>query len=95
VALIICSHTQVLLDDSPGGGMLQVKQVLHTLGHRNHAGVEVRTLGVRHGLKVLPPHRVSLIASWEERNWYRGGVGEAAPIQGSEGDLCRLLDDVF
>jgi hypothetical protein len=77
--LVICDHTQVLLDDSPGGGMLQVKRVLRILSHRSHATVQVRTLGVEHGLKALPPHGISLIASQEERDWNHGGVGKVAP----------------
>jgi hypothetical protein len=54
-----------------------------------------RTLGVEHGLKALLPHGISLIANWEECDWHRGGVGEAARTQGGEGDLCRLLNCVI
>jgi hypothetical protein len=57
--------------------------------------VEVRTLGVGYDLKTLLPHGVSLITSQEQCDWHRGGVSEAAPTQGSEGDLCRLLDSVI
>jgi hypothetical protein len=41
------------------------------------------------------PRGVSLIAGWEERDWYHGGVSEAMPTQGSEDDLFRLLDGVI
>jgi hypothetical protein len=37
-------HPQTLLDDGLDGVPLQVEHVLHVLGHRSHAGVEVRTL---------------------------------------------------
>jgi hypothetical protein len=45
------------------------------------------------GLKVLLPHRVSPIVNRKERDWHRGGVSKVTPTQGSEGDLCHLLDD--
>jgi hypothetical protein len=51
----------MLLHDSPGGDMLQVEQVLCVLGHRSHAGAEVRALKVSHGLKALLPHGIFLI----------------------------------
>jgi hypothetical protein len=66
VALIISGHTQALLDDGPGGGVLQVKGVLHILGHHGCACVEVRALGVRYDLKALLPHGVSPIVSRKE-----------------------------
>jgi hypothetical protein len=57
--------------------------------------VDVWALRVGYGLKVLLPHGVSLIGSREESEWHRGGVGEVAPTQGSEGDLCHVLDGVI
>jgi hypothetical protein len=63
VALVISGHTQALLDDSPGGDVLHVEQVLCILSHHSHAHMEERALGVRYGLKALLPHGVSLIAS--------------------------------
>jgi hypothetical protein len=52
---------QTVLDDSPGGVVLQVDHVLRVLGQRSHANVEVRALGVGHGLKTLLPHGILLI----------------------------------
>jgi hypothetical protein len=94
VALIISGRTQVLLDDNPSSGVLHVERVLCILGHHVHAYMEVQALGVGYGFQVLLPHEVSLIASQEEHDWHRGGVGDAAPTEGSEGNLCRLLDSV-
>jgi hypothetical protein len=94
VALFISCHTQALLDDSPGSGVLQVERVLSILGHCSHAYVEVKTLRIGYGLKALLPHGVSLVVNRKERDWHRGGVTKATPTQGSAGDLCRLLDDV-
>jgi hypothetical protein len=36
-----------------------------------------------------------LVADWKERDWHRGGVGEAGLTQGGECDLCRLLDGLI
>jgi hypothetical protein len=66
--------------------------VLRVPGQRSHAGVEVRPLEVGHDLKALLPHRILLVTDQKERDWHRGGVGEAALTQGGECDLCRLLD---
>jgi hypothetical protein len=66
--------------------------VLHVPSQRSHADVEVRPLGVEHGLKTLLPHRILLVTDWKERDWHRSGVGEAALTQGGECDLFRLLD---
>jgi hypothetical protein len=44
--------------------------------------------------KALLPHGVPLIVNQKERDWHRGGVTEVTPTQGSEGDLCRLLNGV-
>jgi hypothetical protein len=95
MALVISGHTHALLDNSLGGVVLQVERVLHKLSHRSHIGVEVRTLRVRYGLKALLPHEVSPIANRKEHDWHRGGVSNAAPTQGSEDDLCHLIDDVI
>jgi hypothetical protein len=86
---------QTLLDDSPGSAGLQVEHVLHVPGKRSHAGVEVRALGVRHGLKTLLPHRILLVTNQKERDWHRGDVGEAALTQGRECNVCRLLDGLI
>jgi hypothetical protein len=48
--------------------VLQVEQVLCILGHRSHAGAEVRALEVKHGLKVLLPCNISLILNQEKRD---------------------------
>jgi hypothetical protein len=94
VALFISSHTQALLDDGPGGGVLLAEWVLSILGHCSHTYVKVMTLGARYGLKVLLPHEVPLIANRNERDCHHGGVSKATSTQGSEGDWCRLLDGV-
>jgi hypothetical protein len=54
--------------------------------------MEVRPLEVRYGLKALLPHGVPLIVNWKEHDWHRDDVSKASSTQGSEGDLCRLLD---
>jgi hypothetical protein len=77
VALFISIHTQALLDDGPGGGVLQVEQVLSILGQCSQSCVEVRTLRVGYGLKVLLPHGVPLIANQKERDWHHGSVNKA------------------
>jgi hypothetical protein len=79
--LIISIHTHALLYDNLGGLVLQVERGLCILGHCSHACMEVQALGIRYGLKALLPHRVSLIAKQEERDWHRGGVSKAAPTQ--------------
>jgi hypothetical protein len=86
---------QTVLDDSPGGVVLQVDHVLRVLGQRSHANVEVRALGVGHGLKTLLPHGILLIMNREEHDWHRGSVGKVALTQGGEGDLCHLLDGLI
>jgi hypothetical protein len=57
--------------------------------------MEVTPLGVGHGLKALLPHRILLVTDWKERDWHRGGVGEASLTQVGECDLCRLLDGLI
>jgi hypothetical protein len=84
----------VLLDDGPGKVVLQVERVLHVLSHHSHTDMEVRTLGVGHGHKVLLPYGVPLITNQEERNWHLRGSGEVALTQGGEGDMCHLLNGV-
>jgi hypothetical protein len=86
------ARVQTLLDDGPDSASLQVKHVLHVPSQRSHTSMEVRALGVGHGLKMLLPHRILLFTKWKERDWHRGGVGEVALTQGGECDLCRLLD---
>jgi hypothetical protein len=86
------ARVQTLLDDCPGSAGLQVKHVSRVPGQCSHAGVEVRALGVGHGLiKTLLPHRILLVMDRKERDWHHGGVGEATLTQGGECDLCRLL----
>jgi hypothetical protein len=85
-------HPQVLLDDGLDGVPLPVEHVLHVLGHCSHVSVEVRALRVDHVLKMLPPHGLLLLTDREQRDRHRGGVIEAALMQGSEGDVCCLLD---
>jgi hypothetical protein len=85
----------MLLDDGPGSAGLQVKYVMHVPSQRSHAGVEVRALRVGHGLKMLLPHRILLVMNRKERDWHRGGVGEAALTQGGECDVCRLLNGLI
>jgi hypothetical protein len=85
-------HPQTLLDDGLDGVPLQVEHVLHVLGHRSHAGVEVRTLWVGHVLKTLPPHGLLLLVDREQRDRHRGSVVETTLTQGCEDDVCCLLD---
>jgi hypothetical protein len=88
---------QTLLDDGPGGVVLQVEQVLHVLGHLSHTSVEVGggvALGVGHGHEALLPLGVLLIMIREECGRHLGGGGKAVLRQGDEGDECRLLDGV-
>jgi hypothetical protein len=85
----------MLSHDGPASAGLQVKHVLHVPGQHSHADVEVKPLGVGHGLKALLPHRILLVTDQKERDWHRGGVSEAALTQGAECDLCRLLDGLI
>jgi hypothetical protein len=55
------AQVQTLLGDGPGSVLLQVEHVLCILGQRNRADMEVRALGVRHGLKMLLPHGILLV----------------------------------
>jgi hypothetical protein len=89
------ARVQTLPNDDPASAGLQVKQVLHVTGQRSHASVEVRALGVRHGLKTLIPHSILLVTDRKEHDWHRGDVGESALTQGGECDLCRLLDGLI
>jgi hypothetical protein len=57
--------------------------------------VEVGPLRVGHSHKALLPHGILLVADRKERDWYRGGVGEAGLTQGGECDLCRLLNGLI
>jgi hypothetical protein len=88
-------QVQTMLDDGPGGAVLHVEHVPRVLGQCCHAGMEVRALGVGHGLKTLLPHGILQIMNQEERDWHCGGVGEVALTQGGECDLCRLLDGLI
>jgi hypothetical protein len=69
--------------------------VLRVPSQRSHADVEVRALRVEHDLKTLLPHMILLVMNWKERDWHRGGVGEAVLTQGGECNLCRLLDGLI
>jgi hypothetical protein len=86
------ARVQTLPHDGPTSAGLQVEHLLRVPSQRSHAGVEVRALGVGHGLKVLLPHRILLVTDRKECDWHHGGVGEAAVTQGGECDLCHLLD---
>jgi hypothetical protein len=67
------------------------------VSHDRHTlfALEERPLRVGHGLKALLPHRILLVTDWKERDWHRGGVGEAGLTQGGECDLCRLLNGLI
>jgi hypothetical protein len=86
---------QTLPNDGPASAGLQVKYVLRVPSQHSHASVEVRALGVGHGLKTLLSYRILLVMDRKERDWHRGGVGEAAHTQGGECDLCHLLDGLI
>jgi hypothetical protein len=60
------ARVQMLLHDGPVSACLQVKHVLHVPGQHSHATVEVRALGVGHGLKALLPHRILLVTDKKE-----------------------------
>jgi hypothetical protein len=89
------ARVQMLPHDGPVGAGLQVKHVLHVPCQCSHASVEVGPLGDGHSLKALLPHGILLVADRKERDWHRGGVGEAGLTQGGECDLCRLLDGLI
>jgi hypothetical protein len=89
------ARVQMLPHDGPVSAGLQVKHVLRVPGQCSHAGVEMKPLGVGHGLMALLPHMILLVTDQKERDWYRGGVDEAALTQGGECDLCRLLDGLI
>jgi hypothetical protein len=89
------ARVQTLPNDGPASAGLQVKHVLCIPSQRTHASMEVRALGVGHGLKTLLPHMILLVTDQKECDWQRGGVGEAALTQGGECDLCRLLDGLI
>jgi hypothetical protein len=94
VALFISSHTQALLDDGPDSGVLQVERVLSILSHCSLVCMEVRTLRVGYGLMALLPHMVPPDSEQERAQLASWGVSKVTSTQGSEGDLCRLLDGV-
>jgi hypothetical protein len=89
------AHVQTLLDDGPSSDGLQIKHVLRVPDQCSHVIVEVRALGVGHGLKTLLPHMILLVMNRKERDWHRGGVGEAALTQGGECNLYCLLDGLI
>jgi hypothetical protein len=72
----------MLLDDGLDGVLLQVEHVLRVLDHCSHAGVEVMTLWVRHGLKTPLPHGILLLTNRKECDRHHGFVVEAALTQG-------------
>jgi hypothetical protein len=86
------AQVQMLPHDGPASACMQVKHVLRVPSQGSHASVEVGPLGVVHGLKVLLPHRILLVADRKEHDWHRGSVGEVGLTQGGECDLCRMLD---
>jgi hypothetical protein len=85
-------HPQTELDNSLDGVPLLVEHVLHVLGHRSHASMEVRALRVGHVLKALPPLGLLLLMDQELRDRHRNGVIEVALTHGGEGDVCCLLN---
>jgi hypothetical protein len=89
------ARVQMLPRDGPASAGLPVKHVLRVPNQRSHASVEVRALGVGHGLKALHPHMILLVTDQKERSWHHGGVGKAALTQGGECDLCRLLNGLI
>jgi hypothetical protein len=89
------ARVQMLSHDGHASAGLQVKHVLRVPGQCSHADVEVRPLGVGHGLKALLSHMILLVTDQKEHDWHCGGVGEAALTQGGECDLCRLLDGLI
>jgi hypothetical protein len=89
------ARVKKLPNDGPASAGLQVKHVLCIPSQCSHASVEVRALGVGHGLKTLLPHRILLVTDRKDHDWHRGGVGEAALTQGGECDLCPLLDGLI
>jgi hypothetical protein len=89
------ARVQMLPHDGPASACLQVKHVLRVPSQGSHTSVEVGPLGVGHGLKALLSHGILLVADRKERDWHRGGVGEAGLTQGGECDLCRLLDGLI
>jgi hypothetical protein len=89
------ARVQTLPNDGPASAGLQVKHVMRVPGQRSHASVEVRALGVGHGLKMLLSHMILLVMDRKECDWHHGGVGEAALTQGGECDLCHLLDGLI
>jgi hypothetical protein len=95
IVLIVCGQTHTLLHESSCGVMLQVEQVLRILGHRSHAGAEVRALEVRYGLKTLLPHRIFLILNQEKCDRHHCGSGEATLTQRGECDVGHLLDSAI
>jgi hypothetical protein len=54
--------------------------------------MEVRTLEVGHGIKVLLPYGVLLILSWKKRNKQCCCIGEVVLTQGGEGDMRHHLN---
>jgi phage-related protein len=70
--------------------VLEVEQVLHVPGQRNHPDIEVRALEVGHGPKALLPYRVLLILNWEKRDRQCCYSGEAVLTQGGEA-MCAII----
>jgi hypothetical protein len=85
-------QTRTLLPGYPCGVVLEVEQVLHVLGQRNHPGVEVRALEVGHGLKTLLPCRVLLILNQEKCDRQCYSSSEAVLARGGESDVCHQLN---
>jgi hypothetical protein len=81
VALLTSCHAETLLNDCRVSAVLQVEQALGILIHRSHACVVMWTLRVGYGLKMLLPHRISLVVEQKEREWCRSGVSKATPTQ--------------
>jgi hypothetical protein len=66
--LLVRRQIRTLLHAHSDGVVLEVKQVLRVHDQRSHSGMEVRALGVGHGLKALLPYGILLILNQERRN---------------------------
>jgi hypothetical protein len=66
--LLVRRQIRTLLHAHSDGVVLEVKQVLRVHDQRSHSGMEVRALGVGHGLKALLPCGILLILNQERRN---------------------------
>jgi hypothetical protein len=61
------ARVQMLSHDGSASVGLQVKHVMRVPDQCSHAGMEMRALGVGHGLKALLLHRILLVTDRKER----------------------------